>query len=248
MILLFSISNRINVFWFWLYRGHGALHFCPKHHAYSRAALIWVNMVMLSTWFASNLLIVQGKKTQAMILNNLSQEPVLHIRDSAIFLKKGIYNLPSKILMIPDTICIKLKIWKKKRNRPAVDHKWINCLRSTADLQGRQSLSSYTNSRKELRRNCSPIGHNNTKHFLCPIRSPHPLEFLEIQGVPKVRSSNFMRYNFWSKLHFYMKFLKYVSHSIEYLCSEVQLPASPLCFFITLYSRCGIKWDKPCIM
>ena len=70
-------------------------------------------MVMLSTWFASNLLIVQGTKTQAMILNNLSQEPVLHIRDSAIFLKKGIYNLPSKILMIPDTICIKLKIWKK---------------------------------------------------------------------------------------------------------------------------------------
>ena len=71
-------------------------------------------MVMLSTWFASNLLIVQGKKTQAMIRNNLSQEPVLHIRDSAIFLKKGIYNLPSKILMIPDTICIKPKIWKKK--------------------------------------------------------------------------------------------------------------------------------------
>ena len=27
-----------------------------------------------------------------------------------------------------------------------------------------------------------------------------------------------------------MKFLKYVSYSIEYLCSEVQLPASPLCF------------------
>ena len=24
---------------------------------------------------------------------------------------------------------------------------------------------SCTNSRKELRRNCSPIGHNNTKHF-----------------------------------------------------------------------------------
>ena len=52
----------------------------------------------------------------------------------------------------------------------------------------------------------------------------------DIQGVPKVCSSNFMRYNFWSKLHFYMKFLKYVSYSIEYLCSEVQLPASPLCF------------------
>ena len=33
---------------------------------------------------------------------------------------------------------------------------------------------------KETRRNCSPIGHNKTKHFLCPIRSRHPLEFLEI--------------------------------------------------------------------
>ena len=30
------------------------------------------------------------------------------------------------------------------------------------------------------RRNCSPTGHNNTKHFLCPFRSPRPLEFLEI--------------------------------------------------------------------
>ena len=39
---------------------------------------------------------------------------------------------------------------------------------------------SCTNSRKELRRNCSAIGHNNTKHFLCPIRSRHALEFLEI--------------------------------------------------------------------
>ena len=47
---------------------------------------------------------------------------------------------------------------------------------------------SCTNSRKELRRNCSPIGHNNTKHFLCPIRSRHPLEFLEIarwESVPR---------------------------------------------------------------
>ena len=35
-------------------------------------------------------------------------------------------------------------------------------------------------SRKELRRNCSPIGNNNTKHFLCPIRSWHPLKFLQI--------------------------------------------------------------------
>ena len=30
-----------------------------------------------------------------------------------------------------------------------------------------------------------------------------------------------------------MKFLKYVSYSIEYMCSEVQLPASPLCFSLS---------------
>ena len=37
-------------------------------------------------------------------------------------------------------------------------------------------------------RNCLPIGHNNTKHFLCPIRSRHPLEFLELvswESVPR---------------------------------------------------------------
>ena len=56
-----------------------------------------------------------------------------------------------------------------------------------------------TNSRKELKRNCSPIGHNNTKHFLCPIRSWHPLEFLEIarrELVPRALSpvlENFRR-------------------------------------------------------
>ena len=30
--------------------------------------------------------------------------------------------------------------------------------------------------------------------------------------------------------YFYMKFLKYNYYSVEYLCSEVQLPACPLCF------------------
>ena len=69
-------------------------------------------------------------------------------------------------------------------------------------------------------------------------------------GCPKGTgcSSNFMRYYFWSKLYFYMNFLKYVSYSIEYLRSEVQLSASSLCFFITFCSRCGIKWHKPCSM
>ena len=44
---------------------------------------------------------------------------------------------------------------------------------------------------------CSPIGHNNTKHCLCPIRSRHPLEFLEMvrwESVPRgsfARNENF---------------------------------------------------------
>ena len=59
----------------------------PTQHLF-KSGLIRVNMVMLSTWFASNLLKVQGKKTQAMILDNPSQAPVLHIGDSAIFSKK----------------------------------------------------------------------------------------------------------------------------------------------------------------
>ena len=39
---------------------------------------------------------------------------------------------------------------------------------------------------------CSPIGHNNAKHFLCPIRSRHPLEFLEMvrsESVPRGSSA-----------------------------------------------------------
>ena len=47
---------------------------------------------------------------------------------------------------------------------------------------------SCTNSRRELRRNCSPIGHYNTKHFLCPIRSQHSLDLLEmvrLESVPR---------------------------------------------------------------
>ena len=50
------------------------------------------------------------------------------------------------------------------------------------------SSASCTNSRKELRRCCSPIGHHNTKHFLCPIRSQHLLDHLEMvqwKSVPR---------------------------------------------------------------
>ena len=35
---------------------------------------------------------------------------------------------------------------------------------------------------------------------------------------------------FDQNFYFYMKFLKYNYYSVEYLCSEVQLPACPLCF------------------
>ena len=43
-----------------------------------------------------------------------------------------------------------------------------------------------------------------------------------VQGVPKVRSSKFMHYNFWSKLYFYMKYLEDVYFSIKYMYSEFQ--------------------------
>ena len=46
---------------------------------------------------------------------------------------------------------------------------------------------------KELKRNCSPIGHNNTKHFWCPIRSRHPLEVLEIVRWESVPRGSFAR-------------------------------------------------------
>ena len=46
---------------------------------------------------------------------------------------------------------------------------------------------------------------------------------LFLQGVPKICSrNNFMHYNFWSKLYFYVKFLEDVYFSIEYMYSEFQ--------------------------
>ena len=41
------------------------------------------------TWFASNHLIAHDKKTQAMILGNPFQEPVIHIGDSVFFLERN---------------------------------------------------------------------------------------------------------------------------------------------------------------
>ena len=41
-----------------------------------------------------------------------------------------------------------------------------------------------------------------------------------------------------------MKFLEDVYISIKYMYSEFQWLACPFCFFITLCSRCGMKWDR----
>ena len=68
----------------------------------------------------------------------------------------------------------------------------------------------------------------------------------DVQGVPKVCSSNFMHYNFWSKLYFYMKLLEDVYFSIKNMYSEFQLLACPFCFFITFSSRWGMNWDTAC--
>ena len=54
---------------------------------------------------------------------------------------------------------------------------------------------------KGTQKMCLPIGHNNTKHFLCPIRSRHPLEFLEIvrwESVP--RGSSVLTWKLSSRL------------------------------------------------
>ena len=70
---------------------------------------------------------------------------------------------------------------------------------------------------------CSPLEKNElalqTRHIL--------------QGAPKVRSSNFMHYNFWSKLYFYMKFLEDVYFSIKYMCSQSSVTGNPFLFFLS---------------
>ena len=72
-----SLTNWINLFWFSLQRGSwwrllkGNANLSKYGHAL--------------TWFASNILIAHDKKTQAMILGNPFQEPVIHIGYSVIF-------------------------------------------------------------------------------------------------------------------------------------------------------------------
>ena len=54
-------------------------------------------------------------------------------------------------------------------------------------------------------------------YSLCKVK-----QSCDVQGVPKVCSSNFMQYNFWSKLYFYMKLLEDVYFSIKYVYSKFQ--------------------------
>ena len=77
---------------------------------------------------------------------------------------------------------------KKTWRYPLPVHRFRGILRSLLI-----AVALCTNSRKEFRRDCSPIGHNNTKHFLCPIRSKHSLEFLEIVWWESVPRGSFSR-------------------------------------------------------
>ena len=65
----------------------------------------------------------------------------------------------------------------------------------------RDNTPSCTNSREELRRSCSPIGHNNTKRLLCPIRSQHSLDRLDMVRWESVsRGSSARAWNISSRL------------------------------------------------
>ena len=67
------------------------------------------------------------------------------------------------------------------------------------------------------------------------VKSSTPVRWEYLHGVPKDRSSNFMHYNFWSRLYFYVKFLEDVYFPIEYMYSESQLLACPFfVFFLSL--------------
>ena len=55
-----------------------------------------------------------------------------------------------------------------------------------------ESIAVVYEHTKRTQEMCLPIGHNDTKHFLCPIRSRHPLEFLEMvrwESVPRGSST-----------------------------------------------------------
>ena len=60
-------------------------------------------------------LIIHDKKTQAMILGNPFQELVLHIGDCYFFFFFKEMIFPLNFLMILDTICINLKLFKRNK-------------------------------------------------------------------------------------------------------------------------------------
>ena len=66
-------------------------------------------------------------------------------------------------------------------------------------------------------------------------------KILALQGVPKVRYSNFKRYNFCVKRYFYMKFREDVYFSFEYMYSEFQELA---CLFIFAQSVAVAAWSQ----
>ena len=73
---------------------------------------------------------------------------------------------------------------KRKKHDPARTRTWNLLIRN----QTPYPLGHEADILLTVMRNCSPIGHNNTKHFLCPIRSQHRLEFLEMvrwESVPR---------------------------------------------------------------
>ena len=73
-------------------------------------------------------------------------------------------------------------------------------------------------------RNAPILGAKTYFLLIYSVPSKHLYSGLQwlLQGVPKVRSCNFMHYIFWSKLYFYMKFLEDVYFSIKYMYSEFQ--------------------------
>ena len=110
-----------------------------------------------------------------------TKEMWIHFSSSSLCFWKSVFSFwVDSILKL--RVCIKLKVsWL-----PA----FLWCMSQKS--RDRVSSRSCTNSRKELKRCCSPIGHNNTKHFLCPIRSQHSFDHLEMvwwESVPRGSSA-----------------------------------------------------------
>ena len=69
---------------------------------------------------------------------------------------------------------------------------------------------------------------------------------ISIQGVPKLRSPNFRRYNFWSKIYSCIKFLKMFIALSSTCIENFSNQHSFFVFFTTFCSRCGMEWDTAC--